>query len=124
MNDSQAELLLQHLHSIDRSLSRLVSFQENQAQQGTQDVPPETIQKLIDLLNSFVTLIQTDATNLATSESNRAAAQASLDALTAQDAAAAALVPAAQAAIDAATAAIPPAPVDPNAPAPQARKAS
>lgn len=107
--DTQSQFLLLTLQQMSTSLAQLVLVEQARLAREKQDMPPNVIQALIDLLNKFVALINTDATNLAASEASRAAAQAALDALTASDASAAALVPSAQAAIDAANAALPPA---------------
>lgn len=107
MNDQHADKLIHVLEHIDMRLARLVSVQEQRLQNEINNMPPNVIQALIDLLNKFVALVNTDATNLAASEAARAAAQQSLTDLQAADASAAALVPAAQSAIDAANAAVP-----------------
>ena len=103
---------LNSLSFIATKLAQLVEIQQARLALEKQDMPPNVIQALIDLLNKFVALVQAEAGNAQA----LADAQASLAALQASDASAAALVPSAQAAIDAANAALPPAPAPTPAP--------
>jgi hypothetical protein len=104
--DTQNQFLLLTLQQISTSLAQLVLIEQQRLSLEKQNMPPNVIQALIDLLNKFVALVQAEAGNAQA----LADAQASLAALQASDASAAALVPSAQAAIDAANAAVPPTP--------------